>query len=181
MRLLLDRDIEIYKELIDAANVAVVAFDAEGRILIWNKAAVELTGYSVREATGPTHVIERLYPDVSYRQNVLQTIGAAVKTPFKDIEWILRTKRGERRCVSWSGIPVKSRDGAVVGSFAIGIDVTRRNAIKERERESFRALLKSVRVHENIKSRYEQVIASLKFEVNALCRDLSRPPRYPAD
>ncbi len=181
MRLLLDRDIGVYKELIDTANVAVVAFDAKGRILIWNKAVAEMTGYSVREATGPTQIIERLYPDASYRQSVLQTIGAAVKMPFKDIEWTLRTKRGERRCVSWSGIPVKSRDGTVIGSLGIGIDVTRRNAIKERERESFRALLKSVRVHESIKSRYEQEIASLKAEVNALCRDLSRPPRYPAD
>lgn len=178
MRVLLDRDIGIYKELIDAANVAVVAFDAKGHILIWNKAAVELTGYSVREATGLTHIVERLYPDASYRQNVLQTVGAAVKTSFRDVEWTLRTKRGERRCVSWSGIPVKSRDGTIIGSFAVGIDVTRRKAIKERERESFRALLKSVRVHESIKSRYEKEIASLKAEVNALCRELSRPPHY---
>jgi len=179
MRTLLDKEIGIYKDLIDAANVLVVAFDAKGQILIWNKAAAALTGYSVREATGPTPIIERLYPDASYRQNVLQTIGASVKTPFKDIEWTLRTKRGDRRCVSWSGIPVKGRDGAILGSFAIGIDVTRRNSIKERERESFRALLKSVRVHESIKARYEKEIASLQAEVNVLCRELSRSPRYP--
>ncbi|MGE5280562.1 MAG: PAS domain-containing protein [Deltaproteobacteria bacterium] len=178
MRFLLDRDIRLYQELIEAANVVIVAFDAKGHVLIWNKAAVELTGYSLREATGPTHIVERLYPDVAYRQNVLTTIGSAVKNPFKDVEWTLRTKRGEKRCVSWSGIPVKGRGGAVLGSFAIGIDVTRRNAVKERERESFRALLKAVRIHEAEKARYEEETASLKAEVNALCRELSRPPRY---
>lgn len=180
MKLLLDRDIGIYKKLIDEANVVIVAFDAKGSILIWNRAAQELTGYSAREATGLTHIVELLYPEASCRENVLQTIGKAVKTPFKDIEWTLKTKWGDRRCICWSGIPVKTRDGAVIGSFAIGIDVTRRKAIKERELESFRALLKSVRVHETAKSGYEKEIASLKDEVNALCRELSRPPRYPA-
>jgi len=177
MKFLLDRDVELYKALIDEANVIIVAFDVKGQVLIWNRAAAELTGYSVREATGLTPIADRLYPDVSYRQNVLRTIGA-VKAPFKDVEWTLRTKHGERRCISWSGIPVKGPDGALVGSFAIGIDVTRRNAIKERERESFRALLKSVRVHETVKAHFETQIATLKAEVNVLCRELSRPPRY---
>ena len=65
-----------------------------------------------------------------------------------------------------------------MGSFAVGIDVTIKNLVKNRERESFRALLKSVRYHEDSKEQYEALIERLKTEINALHKELSRPPRY---
>lgn len=178
MLTLLDRDIKLYKELIDDANVIINAFDAKGNILIWNKAAEEITGYAKKEVLGNKKVMKLLYPDAEYRKEVLRSTGTFFKTNYKNVEFTLVTKYGDKKCVSWSAVLVKNKKGQPVGSFAVGIDVTLKNLVKERERQSFRALLKSVRYHEDIKQQYEELIKRLKEEVNQLCQELSRPVRY---
>ena len=178
MRTLLDKDVRLYKELIDNANVIINAFDSSGNILIWNKVAEEITGYTKKEAIGNKEIMELLYPDADYRKEVLKSVGGGFKNNYKNVEFTLTTKYGEKKCISWSAVIVKNKKGVMVGSFAVGIDVTVKNMIKERERESFCALLKSVRYHEDIKQQYEELIQRLKEEVNALCKLLSKPPKY---
>jgi PAS domain S-box-containing protein len=178
MKTLLDKDIALYKELIDNANVIINAFDTEGNILIWNKAAEEATGFTKKEALGAGKIMERLYPDAEYRKEVLKSVGAAFKENYKNVEFTMTTKYGDKKCVSWSAIVIKNKRGKVVGSFAIGIDVTMKNAIKHREREAFKALLRSVRYHEDAKRQYEDLIQRLKNEINSLCQESSKPPRY---
>lgn len=175
---LLSKNVQPYRELIDNANVIVNAFDSSGNILIWNKAAEEISGYSAKEAIGNKKIMEFLYPDARYRKEVLKCVGTAFKNNYKNIEFILMTKYGEKKCISWSAIAVRNKKGKVVGSFAVGIDVTIKNLIKERERQSFRALLKAVRYHEDIKQQYEKLIQSLKEEIDSLLKELSRPPKY---
>ncbi len=178
MRNLLDHNIELYKKLIDDANVIINAFDSQGNILIWNKAAEDITGYSKKEALGAKAILEQLYPDPEYRKEVVKSIGSEFKENYRNVEFTITTKYGEKKCISWSAISIKNAKGEVVGSFAIGIDVTLKNLVKVRERGSFRALLKSVRYHEDAKERYETLIKTLKAEVNALCEQLGRPPKY---
>ena len=168
----------MYKELIDSANVIIHAFDAKGDILIWNRAAEEVTGYTKKEALGSSKVFSLLYPDAEYRKEVLKSVGTAFKDNYKNVEFILTTKYGDKKCISWSAIRVKDKKGSVVGSFAVGIDVTIKNIVKQRERESFRALLQSVRFHEDDREHYEKLIEDLKAEVNALCKELARPQKY---
>jgi len=178
MKILLDKEVRLYKELIDSANVIIHAFDAKGKILIWNRAAEEVTGYTKKEALGDRDVMSLLYPDAEYRKEVLKSVGTAFKDNYKNVEFTLTTKYGDKKCISWSAIRVKDKKGRIVGSFAVGIDVTIKNIVKQRERESFRALLKSVRFHEDDKEHYEKLVEDLKKEVNALCIELSRPPKY---
>jgi PAS domain S-box-containing protein len=178
MLTLLDKDIGMYKELIECANVIINAFDASGNVLIWNKASEEITGYKKKEAIGNKKIMELLYPDAEYRSEVLKSIGTGFKNNYKNVEFILKTKYGDKKSISWSAVLVKNAKGESVGSFAVGIDVSIKNVVKERERESFRALLKSVRFHEDIKQKYEVLIQQLREEVNSLCKDLSRPPKY---
>lgn len=178
MKKLLENNIELYHRLIDDANVIINGFDAEGNVLIWNKAAEEITGYAKGEVVGNKKVLPLLYPDPDVRRDVLKSIGAALKENFKNVEFTLKTKYGDKKRISWSAIVIRDKDGAVVGSFAIGIDVTLKNLVKARERESFRALLKSVRLHEEAKQHHEETVRRLKDEINALCRDFGQPPRY---
>lgn len=178
MHTLLDNDVELYKELIDNANVIINAFDTKGNILIWNKAAEETTGYGSKEAIGNKNFMELLYPDPDYRKDVAKYMGGGLKNNYKNVEFTLTTKYGDKKCISWSAIVIKDKSGKAIGSFAVGLDVTIKNLIKKRERESFRALLKSVRYHEDIKSQYEELIQHLKEEINTLCRELSKPPKY---
>lgn len=178
MKKLLENNIELYHRLIDDANVIINGFDADGRVLIWNKAAEETTGYAKDEVVGSKKVLTLLYPDPDVRKDVLKSVGAALKGNFKNVEFTLRTKYGDQKRISWSAIVVHDKDGAVAGSFAIGIDVTLKNLVKARERESFKALLKSVRLLEEAKQHHEETLQHLKDEVNALCRELGQPPRY---
>jgi PAS domain S-box-containing protein len=178
MKKLLENNIELYRQLIDNANVIINAFDGDGNILIWNKAAQEITGYSQKEALANKAIMELMYPDVEYRKEVLKSIGGAFKEDYKNVEYTMTTKYGDKKCISWSAIVIKNKKGEVAGSFAIGIDVTLKNIVKRRERESFRALLKSVRYSDDIKQRSEELIAELKSEVNALLSELSRPAKY---
>ncbi|HAJ57004.1 MAG TPA: hypothetical protein DCL35_04465 [Candidatus Omnitrophica bacterium] len=178
MRNLLEKDIELYKQLIDNANVIFNAFDSEGNILIWNKAAEETTGYTKKEALCNKKIMEHLYPDTEYRKEVLKSIGSAFKEDYKNVEFTLVTKYGDKKSIAWSAIAMKDKKGRPVGSFAVGIDVTLKNIIKQRERESFRALLKSVRYHEDTKQQYEELIEKLKHEVNTMCRESNKPPKY---
>lgn len=178
MLTLLNRDIKLYKNLIDNANVIVNAFDAKGNILIWNKAAEEITGYTKKEAVGHKNVLDLLYPDADYRKDVLKSIGTAFKNNYRNVEFTLTTKYGDKKSISWSSVLVKNKKGESVGSFAVGIDVTLKNVVKEREKESFRALLKAVRYHENAKQQYEELVQRLKEEVNHLCKELSKPLKY---
>ena len=178
MRTLLDRDVKLYKELIDNANVIICAFDSSGNILIWNTAAEEITGYTKKEAIENKNLIRLLYPDPEFRKEVLKSVGGAFKGNYKNVEFTVVTKYGDKKTISWSAVLVKNKNGEPVGSFAVGIDVTLKNTIKERERKSFRALLKSVRFQEEIKQQYETLIQALKEEVNLLCKQLSRPPKY---
>lgn len=175
---LLNKDINLYKEFLENANVIINAFDVKGRVLIWNKAAEELTGYTRKEALGNPHLMELLYPDPSYRREVLKSIGGSFKDPYKNVEFTLTTKYGDKKCISWSAIAAKDRSGRRAGSFAVGIDVTIKNLVKLRERESFKALLKSVRYCEDIKCQNEEMIVRLKSEVNELCRKAGVPERY---
>lgn len=178
MKNLLDKNIELYKQLIENAGVIINAFDIDGNILIWNKAAQEITGYSQKEAMAHKSIMELMYPDAEYRKEVVRTIGGAFPENCKNVEFTMTTKYGDKKCISWSVIRIKNKKGDAAGSFAIGIDVTLKNIVKRRERESFRALLKSVRYSDDIKQRSEELIAELKCEVNALLSELSRPAKY---
>ncbi|HQP91399.1 MAG TPA: PAS domain S-box protein [Candidatus Omnitrophota bacterium] len=178
MKNLLDKNIELYKQLIDQANVMINAFDSDGNILIWNKASEETTGFTKKEALGNKSIMEKLYPDPEYRKEVLKATAANFEKDYKNVEFTMTTRYGDKKCVSWSAIIIRNSKGEKVGSFAIGIDVTLRNLVKVRERGSFKALLKSVRYHEDDKERYENLIKTLKAEVNVLCEQLGRPRKY---
>jgi two-component system, sporulation sensor kinase E len=178
MKILLDKDVSLYRKLIDNANVIINAFDAKGNILIWNKASEEITGYKNQDVIGNKKIMELLYPDADYRKEALKSIGSAFKENYKNVELVMITKYGEKKRISWSAVVMKDKAGKIIGSFAIGIDVTIKNLVKERERESFKALLKSVRYHEDVKQQYEELIKKLKEEVNTLCQELSKPQRY---
>jgi len=178
LRTLLENDIGLYRELIDHANIIVSAFDVAGNVLVWNKAAEIVTGYTKSQVVADKRILKRLYPDPHHCAEFLRRLNGPPVENVGHVEFTLVARHGVKKHISWSIFPVTDRSGMHVGSFALGIDVTLKHLIKQKERESFRALLKSVRLHEEDRKRYEAMVEALKEEVNALCRELSRPPHY---
>jgi PAS domain S-box-containing protein len=63
---------ELLLSLLDSSPFGILVHDTSGRILIYNRQLEHLTGYSPAEIPNIHSWIEKLYPDPSYRQIVLE-------------------------------------------------------------------------------------------------------------
>lgn len=157
-------NLKFYEYVIDNSNVFIDAFDKDGNVVLQNKAAEEITGYKKEEVLGNGKVVELLYPDLESRRKVLSSIGTSFKQNYKNVEFTLTTKYGEKRTISWSTIKVINEKGHELGSFGFGVDITLRKKAQKREREAFLALMKVMRDSEAKIRNYEELIAHLKKE-----------------
>lgn len=104
--------------------VMMNAFDEQGQFIIWNQDCERVTGYSAQEIIGNPQAMRLLYPDAEYLQQKFdewQQLG----NNYRNFEWVLTTKAGDRRVTAWSNI---SDDFPIPGwaSWGIGIDITDR-------------------------------------------------------
>ncbi|MFP4053246.1 MAG: PAS domain S-box protein [Phycisphaerae bacterium] len=111
--------------------VLLDAFDAEGRIIAWNREAERVTGYCAEEMVGRKDGLEVLYPDDDYRTQMLQEIERAGGS-FRGREWTLTARDGTKRHVLWwntsAQFPIPGWD-----TWAVGVDVTeQRSAASEK-------------------------------------------------
>ena len=131
--------------ILDAAanDLLVVVMDKEGRIVLFNRACQERTGYSQEEAEGRRISDFLLTPkEVPGARAILDEIrgGAIIR---REDYWI--TKDGQRRLIAWSSSTVRF-DGALEYMVATGIDVTERQQAREEAQEkgaTVQALLES--------------------------------------
>ncbi|MFZ5646922.1 MAG: PAS domain S-box protein [Bacillota bacterium] len=112
--------------IIDNANVWLKVLDENTNVVIWNKAAEIISGYSGEEVIGHNKIWEWLYPDEEYRE---QIAGKAMEIIRKgeiteDFETEIMTKNKEKKIISWHSKNLFDERGAVLGSVALGRDVT---------------------------------------------------------
>ena len=108
--------------LIDTANVIIVALDHEGYLKIFNPTAERITGYSKEEIQNKnwfeTIVPKKRYPKVWKNFNSIMVQGIS-----KKYENPILTKSGEERIVSWSSNSIV-KNGKTYGIISFGIDIT---------------------------------------------------------
>ena len=137
----LQREKEFSKMIIETADVLIVSLDLEGKVVLFNKKAEEVTGYSRSEVIGKDF-FEVLYlgRDKAYFIKMTQEImqGKTV-TP---IDVSLNTKSGEERIISNRGTLLKDNEGNTIGLLGIGLDVTEKRKMEEKliQSEKLRAL-----------------------------------------
>ncbi|RCV87306.1 sensor domain-containing diguanylate cyclase [Billgrantia montanilacus] len=127
--------------VIESAHVWINGLDREARVTLWNDAAERITGYRRDEVLGSDRIWQLLYPDPCYRRRIACEVeqilcdGAEVQ----DFETTIRTRNGEDKVIAWDSRQIADENGCVVGSVAIGRDVTARRAAEQalfkRERE----------------------------------------------
>jgi PAS domain S-box-containing protein len=115
--------------LVESMPVLIDAFDAEGRIVVWNGECERVTGYTADEIINNDRVMEILYPDPDYRAQLFEQF-AHVDKLFYDQEWEITCKDGSTRTIAWSNI---SHEFPIPGwaTWAIGIDITDRRKAQE--------------------------------------------------
>jgi PAS domain S-box-containing protein len=126
------RELDSFREsIIENANVLTTVMDKGGRIVVWNTAAEEITGYSRTEAVGSPQIWKKLYPEKKYRDTVTKQIKEAIGSQryFTNLETRITTKSGEKRIISWNTRQITS--GGVQHVIAIGVDITEQRVAEE--------------------------------------------------
>lgn len=119
----------------------VIAADRSGKVLLLNRAAERLTGWSAAEAEGRAlgevfNVVDAQSgaPCESPVERIVST-GGMVEV---DSNTMLLARDGRRMLIADSGAPIRDKDSAVVGAVLVFRDVTDRQKMVERLQHSQR-------------------------------------------
>jgi PAS domain S-box-containing protein len=121
-----------------ARDLLVVVMDREGCILQYNRAAQELTGFSLEEVEGT-----RLWNTLAVPEERVQVKSrienlSKGQATYGETHWL--TKKGPPLLIAWSNSFVARDDGTVEYVICTGVDVTEREQAQLQARESETAL-----------------------------------------
>jgi diguanylate cyclase (GGDEF)-like protein/PAS domain S-box-containing protein len=120
--------------VLDAAASLIVVGDDEGRLLCWNRACEELSGYTAEEIGRSPAILDRLVveEDRETAQSVVDSLARGESPVLMETRW--RTRDGDVRLISWSCTGLTAPDGTITHVVATGIDVTERRRLERRLR-----------------------------------------------
>jgi PAS domain S-box-containing protein len=136
--------------LVEHVNIWVDILDQNGNVVIWNKAAEEISGYSKEEVIGHAKIWEYLYPDKNYRDEIFSLAMRIIQQgeSVQAVETTIRTRVGHKKTISWYSRDLLDDNGHTIGSIAIGLDVT---AVREANEALNRA-------NQSLRLAYDQTI-----------------------
>lgn len=119
----LDDERRFVEAVLDAAGSLVCAFDPEGRILLFNRACEQLTGWTFAELAGrpfweillPASQIEAVRAD-------LGRLRAGDPPAHNENDWV--TRDGAIRRIAWSDTYLLDDEGRLSHIVSVGVDVT---------------------------------------------------------
>ena len=136
-----------HRIMVNSTAIWLNMLDNNAKVVMWNKAAEKISGYSREEVLGRDDIWEWLYPDKEYRRSVhseaLEIINQGKE--LIDFETIIQSRNGEQRRLSWNSHDVKDADGNTIGSLAIARDITELHASQKQLEDLASELEKSNR------------------------------------
>jgi PAS domain S-box-containing protein len=116
------------ERIIDNANVWLNVLDEKRNVLLWNKAAEEISGYSRDEVVGHGKIWGWLYPDEEYRNRISAKAAAIIEKGevSEDFATTIQRKDGQTRIIAWNSRNLVDEKGTPIGSIALGRDITER-------------------------------------------------------
>jgi PAS domain S-box-containing protein len=126
----LEEERNIVSAIIDTVGALVVVLDKQGRIVRFNRACEQTTGYRFDEVRGRRIREVFMIPEEIERfTSILDQLQNGVLPNDYESYWL--TKTGDRRLISWSGAVLTDNDGGVTHMIASGIDVTERKRLEK--------------------------------------------------
>jgi len=112
--------------VIDTASMWISTLDAEGRVVIWNRGAEAISGYSREEVLGRSDFWAWLYPEPGEMGKMASEVASLLQGGHqtKGEETTLLRKDGTLRTVAWYVCPIILEAGQPSGTLAVGHDVT---------------------------------------------------------
>jgi two-component system CheB/CheR fusion protein len=127
---------DLSTNLLDMSGALIVIFDPAGRIIAFNQASQEKSGYSLREAEGRM-LWDFLLPPEEVDEAKAALAGILKGTePARTYERTWIGKDGSRRAIASSSIARRGADGAVKQVISTGIDITPRKLAEDALRRS---------------------------------------------
>ncbi|WP_168184758.1 diguanylate cyclase [Oleiagrimonas sp. MCCC 1A03011] len=129
------------ESVIDNASIWINVLDSSAKVMLWNKAAEQISGYSRDEVVGRSDIWEHLYPDSDYRQSVVAKVNEilAKGVEVENLETRIRCRDGQQKIIDWSSRRFFDQKKEL-GSIAIGRDVTEHKQMQQMLRARDRQL-----------------------------------------
>src|SRR5580704_14543285 len=127
----LQEERNVLSAILDIVGALIVVLDSKGRIVRFNRACEQTTGYSFEEVRGKYVWDLFLMPEeVDNFKAILRQPNSA-QTPG-DYETYWLTRDGNPRLISWSGTVLAGKNGAPSNVIVTGIDITERKRLEKR-------------------------------------------------
>jgi two-component system cell cycle sensor histidine kinase/response regulator CckA len=121
--------------ILDTAGALVIALDTQGRVIRFNRACEQVTGYTFEDVEGrPLWDVLPPPDEVAPVRAVFENLRAGQFPNQHENYWI--AKDGTRRLISWSNTVILDARGEVEYIVGTGIDITDRERAERALRES---------------------------------------------
>lgn len=154
--------------ILESMNMGVVVINLQGKITIFNRAAIELTGYSGRE------VLRKKYKDIFLEEKSNKKTPLDVlkkKKMLRNVEKNLKLKNDEYIPIQSNIAPVFDKDNKVIGAVETFIDLREINRLKE-EIERSKTLAALGEMSANVAHEIRNPLAGIGGYAALLERDL---------
>jgi len=129
---------DIQQGIVQNANVWLMVLDKAGRILEWNRAAEEISGYAAIDVVGKNTLWKRLYPKAEYRKEITGKIAWIISQHkyLENLTTTITAKDGMEKIILWNTRELPGTPGESPRYIAIGIDITERTSAEKAVRAS---------------------------------------------
>jgi PAS domain S-box-containing protein len=161
-----------YRAVVDLTDVLVIALDAQGKVVLFNRKAAETAGVSPDAAVGRDFVRAWIQREDRARLDEAIALARQGKRPASDVEAGFVATGGEAsRRIRWHlGGTVTEHDTIVYG---IGIDVTERRALEKRAADA-EALSAMGTLALNLAHEIRNPLNAAKLQLHLLARDVGK-------
>jgi len=148
-RELLKENLQIQRSIIQNSNVWLMVLDSQGRILEWNAAAEEMSGYPAREVIGKNEIWKNLYPEKRHRKEITERISEIIQKDeyFANLKTVITCRDGSLKTMLWNTRKIPGEERDPERFIAIGTDITDLSRVEEELRSSeerFRTLFENM-------------------------------------
>ncbi len=125
----LQREKEFTRTIIETADVIIIALDLEDQVILFNRKAEEVTGYSRDEVMGKEllKTIPMRMDSEAFAKMTQEISGGAAVSPYHQF---ITTKSGEEKILFTRGTQLKDTEGRVIGVLETGVDVTEQRSME---------------------------------------------------
>ena len=122
---------EYFKNILNDAADAIIILDENDGIVMWNRAAVELYGWSSAEAIGQS--IALIVPDDAESQKEIVWIGHQVREKgfVRNFRGQRLTREGKQVLIDVTRTAIRNEKGEYIGSSVIARDMTQQEQLRQ--------------------------------------------------